>query len=339
MSKKIISNIFNYASQEGAKDIIIEKLPKKININYLFPDKETRSFSLPAKLEEDFRKNLQKVLALAPDDLVTQKYCKLKNKTGYFNFYLTILSSADGDRLIINLIPKKQKLFSLRQLGLKSSDVKALQAAAQRHSGLILISSPDNQGKSSTLYALLREIDAFNRSSYFLGESFEHYLDGINYLADTKNNWNKVLDLDSDVIITEITQEKSLYNAFLAASSGRLVLATIKANSVWEVMLTVLRLNLPLTLKLNSLLLITGQRIVPLKRTKSKSTRKKINNRQDIGLFEVLNISPAIKKFIIKKEKDKKKENFWEDLVRLALKTGYEPLSYDKKSKIKNGVI
>ncbi len=339
MSKKIIANIFNYATQEGARDIVIEKLPKKISINYVFPDGETRSFGLPEKLEDDFRSNLRQILSLTPEDLLVKKHFKIKNKTGCFNFYLSVFPSQDGGKMIVNLIQKEHKALRLRQLGLKSDDIRTMQAAIKHRSGLILISSPACQGKGTTLYALLRELDISNRSSYFLGDGFEYHIDGLNCLANTKSNWNKVLSLDSDVIITEITKEENLREAFMAATSGRLVLATIEANSVWEVILAVLKLKLPLNLKLDSLRLITAQRLAPLKRTKLEMAKHKAGDRQNIGLFELLTISPKMKEFIAEKENKKNKENFWEDLSRLALKSGYEPLSSDKERKIKNGLI
>lgn len=339
MSKKIISNVFNYATQEGAKDMIIEKLPKKISINYLFPNGDSRTFGLPEKLEEELRATLRQVLSLAPNDLTVKKYCKLKNKSACFNFYLTILPSRGGEKMIVNLAPKENKSLRLKQLGLESKNIKDLQAAIKHRSGLILISSPVCQGKGTTLYSLLRELDTTSRSAYFIGDGLEYPLDDINCLTNTKNNWNKVLNLDSDIIITEITKEEDLHNTFMAATTGRLVLATINANSVWEVMLAVLKLKLPLKLKLDNLRLITNQRVVPLKRSRLKKAYQKINDRQNIGLFELLFMYPEIKKFLIEEEKNKTKENFWENLGRLALKNGYEPLSYDKQKKTKNGVI
>lgn len=339
MSKKIISNIFNYAVQEGVKDMVIEKLPKKISINYLFPDGEERAFTLPEKLEEELRATLRQVISLAPDDLTVKKYCKLKNKSGYFNFYLTILPSRNGEKMIVNLVPKENKSLRLKQLGLQSKDVKVLQAAIKHHSGLILIGSPAGQGKGTTLYSLLQELDTIGRSSYFLGDGLEYHLDNINCLTNTKNNWNRVLNLDSDVIITEIGKEEDLNNTFMAAATGRLILATINANSVWEIMLAVLKLKFPLKLKLDSLRLITNQRVVPLERSHLKMAYRKANERQNIGLFELLTVSPTIKKFLLKEEGNKAKENFWKNLSRLALKNGYEPLGYDKQKKIKNGLI
>lgn len=339
MSKKIISNVFNYATQEGAKDMVIEKLPKKISINYLFPNGESRTFGLPEKLEEELRVTLRQVLSLTPNDLTVKKYCKLKNKSACFNFYLTILPSQNGEKMIINLAPKENKSLRLKQLGLERKDIKTLQAAVKHHSGLILISSPACQGKGTTLYALLQELDTIGRSAYFIGDGLEYSLDNINCLANTKNNWNRVLNLDSDIIITEIAKEEDLHNTFMAATTGRLVLATINANSVWEVMLAVLKLKLPLKLKLDNLRLIINQRVVPLKRSRLKIAYHKAGDRQNIGLFEILSMSSEIKKFLLTEENNKTKENFWENLGRLALKNGYEPLSYDKQKKTKNGLI
>lgn len=339
MSKKIIANIFNYAVQEGAKDLIIENNSKKININYLFPGGEERSFDLPKKLDKELSSTLRQVLALAPDDLAIKKYCKIKNKNGCFNFYLTIVPSVSGEKMVINMIPKENKLFHLKQLGLQGKDLKTLQAALKLHSGLILISSPLGQGRDTTLNSLLQELDTPNRSSYFFGGDLGSHFDNINCLANTKNNWHKLLSLDSDIIITEIAKEEDLKDAFMAATTGRLVISTINANSVWEVMLAVLKLKLPLKLKLESLKIITNQRIAPLKRSGAKAISKKNNGRQNIGLFEILPLTQTINKFLLKEENNKVKKNFWEKLSRLAMSDGYKPLSFDQEKKVKNGLI
>ena len=87
MSKKIISNLFNYAAREGAQDLVIEGVPEKIALNYRFPDGEERSFDLPKKLEKDLSSALRQILKLTPDELATKKYCKIEDR----NYKLTFL--------------------------------------------------------------------------------------------------------------------------------------------------------------------------------------------------------------------------------------------------------
>lgn len=339
MSKKIIANLFNYAAREGAKDLVIEGVPDKLALNYHFHDGEQRSFGLPKKLEKDLGRTLRQILKLAPDELTTKKYCKIEDKNYQLTFYLTIAPAGAGEKIIINIIPKNDNLLSLKQLGLQRYQLTVIKKNLTRRSGLILISAPHGQGKSTTLYSLVQELNTPSRSLYFIGGRLEHKLDGLNNLQATKNNWAKVLSLDSDVIVTEINCEEDFHLASSAAATGRLVLATINANSVWEVLLAYLKLKLPLKLKLDSLKLIINQRLAPLKRANIKQAKKTKIKRHEIGLFETLEITPAICKYIQEMATEKNKDKFWEKLGRLALKEGYEPLSFDHQKKTNNGLL
>ncbi|MEI6528849.1 MAG: ATPase, T2SS/T4P/T4SS family [Candidatus Falkowbacteria bacterium] len=339
MSKKIIKNLFNYAAREGAKDLIIEGVPEKIALHYRFADGEERSFGLPKKLEKDLSLALRQILKLAPDELTTKKYCKIEDKNYQLTFYLTISPSGSGEKIIINIIPKNSHLLRLKQLGFGTQSLKLIQRALKRESGLILISSPQGQGKSMTLYSLLQELNSPKRNIYFIGNRLEYELEGVNNLAVSNSNWEKVMNHDSDIIVTEINTEEDFKNASTAAATGRLVLATITANSVWEVLLAYLKLKQPLKLKLDSLKLIINQRLAPLKRANNKTKRTVRVKRREIGLFEILELSPAIKNFLSDSAIDKTKEKFWEKLGRLALGEGYEPLSHDHQKKTKNGLL
>ena len=330
MSKKIISHIFNYAAREGAHGLVIESAPKKIDLRYHFSDGEERSFGLPKKLEKDLSLALRQLLSIAPDELATKKYCKIEDKNYRLTFHLTILPALNGEKIIINILPKNNKLFRLEQLGLQKNHLKIIKATLAKRSGLILLSSPHGQGKSTTLYSLLQKLNTPDRCIYFLGSKLEHPLEGINNLAATKNNWAKVLQTDSDIIITDIKTEDDLKNATAAAATGRLILGTIIANSAWEVLAGYLKVKMPLKLKLDSLKLIINQRVTDLTRTKKRRT---------IGLFETLELTPNLKKCLLETKLETEKEKFWEKLGRLALKDGYEPLSFDRQKKIKNGLL
>jgi len=339
MSKKIISHLFNYACQEGAKDLVIEGLPKNISLNYYFPDGEERLFSLPKKLEKDLSLALRQVLKLGSDEFLSKKYCKIEDRHYQLTFYLTISPSSSGEKIIINIIPKNKKLYRLKQLGLQARELKTLTTFVKRHSGLILLSSPQGQGKSMTLHALINELNNEKHSLYYLGDSFSLELPGINYLKSTKNNWTKVLNLDSDVIISDINSEDDLKNVVRAASTGRLVLATISADSAWEVLLSYLKLKAPLKLKLDGLKLILNQRLTSLKRKGAKNKSSRNIERTQIGIFEILELTSDLKNFLLSSEHAKQKNKFWEKLGQIAIRDGYQPLVSDYKKKIKEGLI
>lgn len=331
MSKKIISNLFNYALSENAKSFVIDSDAEKITLNYHFHDGEERSFNLPKKVEQTLGSTLRQLLKLSADELINKKYCKLNGAKRKFSFHLTLIPSTRGEKIIINIVHKNNKLFRLNQLGMRRKSLSVVKNYLKLKQGLIIISSPHGHGKNTSLHALLKEINSGERSTYFIGSKTEREFDNVNILSKTKTNWTKILNIDSEVIATEIIDKDDLKNVVLAANSGRLVLATMTANSVWEILLAYLKLKLPLKQKLDGLKLIINQRVSPLKRTKE--------GRQEIGLFEVLEINENIKKFLLESEKNKAQENFWEKLGRLAIKDGYEPLSVDNAEKNKNGLI
>ena len=297
MSKKIISHLLNYAASEGAKDLVLESGTNCLISHYHFPDGTKKSFALPKKLEKNLILNLRELLKVAPGELTTKKYCKIFDDHYQSSFYLTIIPDKNGEKIIINLINKASKHWSLRQLGLLKDDYKSLSAGLKEHSGLIIVSSPPQHGKSSTLYSLLEQLNNEKKNVYVLSEHPTERIDGLNQLLLSENNFNKILRQDPDVIaLDEITNAEILKKSIQAAESGCLVIATIEAENVLEVISKILNLDLPLKLKLDSLKMILNQHLVDLKRPKKLAGR----GRNKIGVFELLVFDQTIKDWLFK---------------------------------------
>lgn len=338
MSKKIFSNVFNYALNENAKGLVIENEAEKITLNYYFHDNEERTFSLPKKIEKNLGQTLRQLLKLSPDEIINKKYCKLNEEKKKISFHLTIIPSLIGEKIIINIVKKNNKPLRLNQLGLRNRDLNSLKKCLNLKSGLIIISSPHNHGKNTTMCSLLKELETKNRSAYFIGNKIDYEFENINILKKSENNWNKLLSIDSEIIATEIINNDDLKKVIIASNSGRLVFATLPANSVWEVLADYLKLKLPLKQKINNLRLIINQRVVPLTRTSNEKIKSKKNERGEIGLFEVLEINKNLNNFLFESLENKSKEKFWEKIVKLAIRDGYEPISVDNQKKNKNGL-
>ena len=337
MSKKIVNNLFRYAVQENADGLVIEKTAEKIFLNYNLPGGEEQSFVVPNRVKDNFSDTIRQILKIAPEELAYQKYCKIHNKNYRLTFNLTIIPTKTGEKMLVNIINRDNRLYSIKQLGLQRNQLSILKKSLKSKSGLILITSPDGQGKSTTLYSLLQEINKPELSIYLLEKYPEYKLDGINQLPPTIGNWEKLLQYDSDIIaLDDIENQEDFQRIFQAANSGRLVLASINANSSWEALLKILQLKMPLTMKLDKLRLIINQRIATLKRSQNHNKK---NDRQKIGLFETLVLNSEMKKFIIDSKQKSQKEKFWEKLAQLALKNNFKPLAEDIKKKIKDGLL
>ena len=336
MSKKIINKLLGYAAAEGAGKLVIESRPDLVAFDYHFSDGARKSFGLPKKLEQSLMNSLRQILKIAPGELTTKKYCKIYDRNYQLAFYLTILPDQAGEKIVINIVNRNEKLLKIEQLGCQTPELTAIRKGLKLRSGLILISSPICQGKTATLLSLLQELNQPDVNIYFLENHANQKMSGLNYLEATPDNWERILRHDCEIIaISEINDDETLKKAFRAATTGRLVLGTITANSSWEVLLRVLKLSLPLKLKLDGLRMIINQRVLKLKRAKNKTSR----GRQEIGLFEIFQLTPNLKQFILDKRHDPSKDRFWEKLAQLATKSGFKPLSDDLKKKIKDGLL
>jgi type IV pilus assembly protein PilB len=285
MSHKIINRLFSYTNQEGASDLVITDQAQQTSVDYLFPGGTKQSFYLPKNLEQNLTASLRQILAISPGELPAQKYCKITAKDYRLTFHLTILPNKTGEKVIINIINKPDKLWRLSQLGLKTADLKTLKAALKIRAGLIIVSSPPNQGKSATLYSLLAELDNQGRSTYLLSKNPEQEISGVNSLPLTETNWEKILQHDSEIIaIDDLNEDWMFEKAFRSAATGRLVIIAIAASGQREILDKISQIKLPLKLKADTLKIIINQRLVDLKRQKEKIAR---GQRQTIGAFEI----------------------------------------------------
>lgn len=331
MSKKILDNIFKIASQEKAERITISQDKENNNCRVDIPSEESIFFKLPKKLEFDFVNNLRRILKVAPQELSRGKYCKISSPEYKLNFRLNILPGPHGEKIVISMVNDDLPLYSLSKLGLQAREKKIFKKALARKSGLIVIASPDRQGRSSTLFSLLSELDKDKRSAYFMGLYPEFILNGLISIPDSPDAWAKILQHDSDIIALDDDSPDKLTEAITVAATGRLVLVTINALNSLEALYKLLKLGLPFNLVLDNLILISAQSLANL--SKPHAARKQI------GLFEVLEADKKLIKFLKNNQSNLDAKAYWEKVLKQAKEDGYRPLAIDALQKKKDGII
>ncbi len=336
MNRKIFNNLCTYAQKTNLDKLVISAAEKNIIIDGYQKNGTSRRFLLPKKLEQEFFINLQKILAISPGELMTEKRGKIKRSLDHLNYRLSVLPDNKREKIIINIIKPSLELWRLEQLGLSRADLKNLKLSCQKKSGLIIISSPPAQGKSSTLRALLLYLNSSDLSIYSLEDHPPYKLPGVSTMSARPENLERILRQDSDcLLIDNLDQPALLKGALRAAASGRLVIGSLTADNSWEALQKVWQINLPARLKLDSLKLIINQRLAKLSR------QPKINNsnhRQLIGLFELFKLSPTLKNIILTKP-ELNNQKFLDKLKKTALKEGFRSWEDDKNQKIKEGLL
>src|SRR3989344_1150856 len=105
--------------------------------------------------------------------------------------------------------------------------------------GIILISGPTGSGKSTTLYAMLAEVDRASKNVLSLEDPIEYNMEGVSQSQvrpeigyTFANGLRTALRQDPDVILVgEIRDKETAQLAIQAALTGHLVLSTIHTNN------------------------------------------------------------------------------------------------------------
>ena len=104
------------------------------------------------------------------------------------------LPSSHGERVVIRLLDKSARLYTLSELGMDQVTHRRFQEMIHLEHGLILVTGPTGSGKSTTLYAALQEINATDRNVITLEDPIEYQIDGI---SQTQINEKKGLTFAS----------------------------------------------------------------------------------------------------------------------------------------------
>ncbi len=142
-----------------------------------------------------------------------------------------------GEKLALRLLPHALTRPPLDQLGLSTTDYEALTRALRDVRGMILISGPTGSGKTTTLYALVRELSRAGRSVVTIEDPVEYVLDGVTQFQVNERQGltyaegvKGLLRLDPDVLMLgEMRDATSARAALDAADSGHVFLSTLHA--------------------------------------------------------------------------------------------------------------
>ena len=152
---------------------------------------------------------------------------------------ISCVASIHGLDMVARLFDHTLHLLHLSELGMLDEQICHVRDIIARPSGLILVCGGSGSGKTTTLYAMLREIAGKGRKVMTIENPVEFDLDGVN---QTEVNpkigigfatlLTAILRQDPDVIMVgEIRDEETARTAVRAANTGHLVLATIHATS------------------------------------------------------------------------------------------------------------
>jgi len=142
-----------------------------------------------------------------------------------------------GESIVMRILNPKS-LISLKELGLREDLFKIFEREIRKPNGMIIVTGPTGSGKTTTLYAILKEIQSPQVKIITIEDPIEYHLEGITQTQvdpktgyDFANGLRAIVRQDPDVILVgEIRDLETAQIAIQAALTGHLVLTTLHTN-------------------------------------------------------------------------------------------------------------
>lgn len=185
----------------------------------------------------------------------------------------SMLPQDNGPSMVLRLLDSQSTRLRMEDLGASPEVIEVLRRCLNSSQGTIVTSGPTGSGKTTTMYALLREVDAEKGNVVTIEDPIEYRLSDIGQtqvrpgLGERSLTFAKalraILRHDPDVILVgEIRDPETAATAMEAAITGHLVLSTIHASSALSVMARFNQMGVPRYMVAEAVSAVASQRLM-----------------------------------------------------------------------------
>ena len=238
---KIVATILRHAVDDSASDIHIEPTEKKIIVRFRIDGLLNSSLELPKNVHMAVVARVKILSSMRLDE-------KRKPQDGRFSatfdgrkidFRVSILPTSHGEKVVMRILDNERGVKTLEDVGISTHLLEIIRKAIKEPYGIILISGPTGSGKSTTLYAMMSEVDRLTKNVLSLEDPVEYNMEGVSQSQvrpeigyTFANGLRAALRQDPDIIMVgEIRDKETAQLAIQAALTGHLVLSTIHTNN------------------------------------------------------------------------------------------------------------
>ncbi|MFH1367988.1 MAG: GspE/PulE family protein [Elusimicrobiota bacterium] len=273
---KFVNQIIEEAYHDRATDIHLEPFENDMIIRYRI-DGILHEASIPPQVTRYQSAIISRIKIMADMDIAEKRLPqdgRIQFKMGdeIVDLRVSTLPVIHGESVDLRILPRKQMLLGLDQLGLPEDYQKKTEKLIKRPHGIILVTGPTGHGKTTTLYACLSKINSPDKKIITVEEPVEYQLKGINQIPvhskiglTFANGLRAILRQDPDVIMVgEIRDQETAEIAIRASLTGHLVFSTLHTNNAPAAVTRLVDMGIEPYLVASSIEAIMAQRLVRL---------------------------------------------------------------------------
>ena len=269
---RLISSTIKDAIDSTASDIHFEPCPDQVRVRFRVDGVLHDCLTIPGPMRNEV---ISRIKVLAKLDITEKRkaqdgHINLKYKENNYDLRVSIVPTVDGEKVVIRILDKSSLSINLSTLGLHGEELASVESIVNRPHGMVLVTGPTGSGKTTTLYAMLRSIDAIGKNIVTIENPVEYTLDRVNQIQIDPNSGEtfagalrSILRQDPDVIMVgEIRDGETAEVAVQAALTGHLVLCTLHTNDAPTAITRLRELGIAPFLVASCVVMAVAQRLV-----------------------------------------------------------------------------
>lgn len=364
---KLANALMARAISMRASDIHIEPHQRRVRVRFRIDGLLQEVMVVPKDLQHPL---ISRIKILASLDIAERRMpqdgrCTMISSQGEYDFRVSTYPSVYGENVVIRILDKSAATIDLHRLGISENAFRRIIPRIEEPQGMIIVTGPTGSGKTTTLYSVLHHLNGITRNIITIEDPVEYQLDGVvqgnvNPKAGITfaSGLRSILRQDPDVILVgEVRDGETASIAVEAALTGHLVLTSLHANDSASAVTRLIDMGVEPFLIASSITCCIAQRLVRVLCPKCSETYEpdphgllrlgldanntyyrgkgceycaKSGFRGRNGIFEVLEVTPEIRKMIL--------DGAHAGEIRAtAEQQGMKTLRSDAKDKVLNG--
>jgi len=238
---RIVNSILERAITEQASDLHIEPREKCLEVRIRVDGVLRKVLEIPQNLQNAVISRIK----IMGDMDIAEKRIPLDGRAAYrssnkdIDLRISSLPTKYGEKIVIRFLDKKRERLTIEGIGMQGEHLNIYKRLLQNTNGVILISGPTGSGKSTTMSAMITELNDEYVNLISLEDPIEYEIPGVNQVQVNEKvgltfatGLRSILRQDPDIIsVGEIRDGETATIAMRAAITGHLVMSTIHTNS------------------------------------------------------------------------------------------------------------
>ncbi|MCD6246780.1 Flp pilus assembly complex ATPase component TadA [candidate division WOR-3 bacterium] len=369
---KLVNKVLMTAIENRAADIHIEPYEKDTRVRYRIDGILHEVDKPPKRLHKAV---VQRIKILSNMNITEKRRpqdgrIRLKYKGRPIDFRVSVVPTMFGEKVAIRILDREAISFDLGALGFNDEMKKVIRRNIHKPHGIILVTGPTGSGKTTTLYAMLDEINDVGINITTAEDPIEYTIEGINQLQVRESigltfasALRAYLRQDPNVIMVgEIRDKETAEIAIRASLTGHLVLSTMHTNGAAATVTRIVNMGIEPFLVASTLNLVISQRLIRkicknckyevevdpnvlkaasidpdslkgIKFYKGRGCKVCMNTgyKGMVGIFEILQVTSKVREAILERKST-------DELQEIAIKEGMLSLRQAAVEKLKEGV-